>query len=236
MTTTKETRINEWFVPRFGPTRFRVFVGLLFLPYTGMCVSFTIIGSMLAGEVAWDRVGAIALIYALALGVSAHVADSLGSKKAKPWGSYFSKTQLLVLMAATLAAAYAIGAYYIVFFAQLLAVVAALEGFFLFAYNFEIFGGRFHNNFWFAVSWGALPALAGYVMQADSISILALGVASLTGLASYAEIRMSRPYKQLKQGNGDPARTKRLERGLKAVSLGTIAFALAMLAYRAIFS
>ena len=236
MTTTKETRINEWFVPRFGPTRFRVFVGLLFLPYTGMCVSFTIIGSMLAGEIAWDRVGAIALIYALALGVSAHVADSLGSKKAKPWGSYFSKTQLLVLMAATLAAAYAIGAYYIVFFAPLLAVIAALEGFFLFAYNFEIFGGRFHNNFWFAMSWGALPALAGYVMQVDSISILALGVASLTGLASYAEIRMSRPYKQLKQSGSDPERAKGLERGLKAVSLGTIAFALAMLAFRAIFS
>src|ERR671931_2202795 len=99
MTITNETRINEWFVPKFGPTRFRVFVGLLFLPYTGMCISFTIIGSMLTGEVAWDRVGAMALIYALALGVSAHVADSLGSKKAKPWGSYFTKAQLFALMA-----------------------------------------------------------------------------------------------------------------------------------------
>jgi hypothetical protein len=234
--TTNETRINEWFVPKFGPIRFRVFVGLLFLPYTGMCVSFTIIGSMLAGEIAWDRVGAIALIYALALGVSAHVADSLGSKKTKPWGSYFTRAQLLALMAATLAAAYAIGIYYIVFFVPLLAVIAALEGFFLFAYNFEAFGGRFHNNFWFAVSWGALPALAGYVMQADSISILALAVSGLTGLASYAEIRMSRPYKQLKQSGGDPGRARRLESGLKALSLGTIAFAMAMLAYRAIFS
>jgi predicted MFS family arabinose efflux permease len=126
--TTNETRINEWFVPKFGPIRFRVFVGLLFLPYTGMCVSFTIISSMLAGEIAWDRVGAIALIYALALGVSAHVADSLGSKKTKPWGSYFTRAQLLALMAATLAAAYAIGIYYIVFFVPLLAVIAALEG------------------------------------------------------------------------------------------------------------
>lgn len=228
--------MNEWYCPKFGPTKFRVFVGLLFLPYTGMCVSFTIIGSLLAGEIAWDRVGAIALIYALALGVSAHVADSLGSKKSKPWGNYFTRVQLLVLMAATLAAAYAIGIYYIVFFVPLLAVIAVLEGFFLFAYNFEAFGGRFHNNFWFAVSWGALPALAGYVMQADSISMLALVVSGLTGLASYAEIRMSRPYKQLKQIGSDPERAKRLESGLKAVSLGTIAFALAMLAYRAIFS
>lgn len=236
MTTTNETRINEWFVPKFGPTRFRVFVGLLFLPYTGMCISFAIIGLMLAGEIAWDRVGAIALIYALALGVSAHVADSLGSKKAKPWGSYFTRVQLLILMAATLAAAYAIGIYYIVLFVPLLAVIAALEGFFLFAYNFEAFGGRFHNNFWFAVSWGALPTLAGYVMQADSISILALAVSGLTGLVSYAEIRMSRPYKKLKQSGNNPGQAKKLENGLKIISLATIAFALALVAYRIIFS
>jgi hypothetical protein len=236
MTITNDTRINEWFVPKFGPAKFRAFVGLLFLPYTGMCVSFTIIGSVLAGEIAWDRVGAVALIYALALGVSAHVADSLGSKKAKPWGSYFTRVQLIVLMSATLAAAYAIGVYYIVYFVPLLALIAALEGFFLFAYNFEAFAGRFHNNFWFAVSWGALPALAGYVMQANSISILALAVSGAAGLVSYAEIRMSRPYKQLKQSGADPGRAKRLENGLKAVSLGTIAFALAVLAYRAIFS
>ena len=217
MTITNGTRMNEWFVPKFGPTRFRVFVGLLFLPYTGMCVSFTIIGSMLAGEIAWDRVGAIALIYTLALGVSAHVADSLGSKKAKPWGSYFTKAQLLALMAATLAVAYAIGIYYIVLFVPLLAVIAALEGFFLFAYNFEAFGGRLHNNFWFAVSWGSLPALAGYVMQANSISIVALFVSGLTGLVSYAEIRMSRPYKRLLQSGNQPEHAKRLESGLKII-------------------
>src|SRR5919198_6762116 len=195
MSAKNKIRINEWFVPTFGPTRFRVFVGLLFLPYTGMCVSFTVIGSMLADEIAWDRIGAIALIYTLALGISAHAADSLGSKKAKPWGRYFTKAQLLTLMAATLAVAYAIGIYYIVYFVPALAIIAVLEGFFLFTYNFEAFGGLFHNNFWFAVSWGALPALAGYVMQANTVSVMALAVSCMTGLASYAEIRMSRPYK-----------------------------------------
>jgi hypothetical protein len=236
MSAENETRINEWFVPKFGPMRFRIFVGLLFLPYTGMCISFAIIGSMLAGEIAWDRVGAIALIYALALGISAHVADSLGSKKTKPWGSYFTKVHLLTIMAATLTAAYAIGAYYIVFFVPLLVVIAVLEGFFLFAYNYEIWGGIFHNDFWFAVSWGSLPLLAGYIIQTNSFTIFAFTAAGFTGLASYAEIRMSRPYKQLKQRNGNAARAGRLENGLKALSLGTITFALFMLAYRIIFS
>lgn len=235
MTAKNETRINEWFVPKFGPAKFRVFVGLLFLPYTGMCISFAVIGSLLAGDIAWDRAGAIALIYALALGVSAHIADSIGSKKAKPWGSYFTKSQLLALMVVTLVAAYAIGTYYIVLFVPLLAVVAVLEGFFLFAYNFETFGGRFHNNFWFAVSWGALPALAGYVMQTNSVSAIALAVSAATGFVSYLEIRMSRPYKELKK-SGENEKAKRLENGLKVISVSTIAFALAMLAYRIILS
>ena len=48
---------------------------------------------------------------------------------------------------------------------------------------------------------------------------------------------MSRPYKQLKQRNGNAeARAKRLENGLKTISVGTIIFALSMLAYRIIFS
>ncbi|HEX2106664.1 MAG TPA: hypothetical protein VHF28_02935 [Nitrososphaera sp.] len=227
-----KTRINEWFVPKFGPMRFRVFVGLLFLPYTGMCISFAIIGSLLASEVAWDRLGAISLIYLLALGISAHVADSLGSRKTKPWGSYFSKTQLLFLMGASLTAAYAIGAYYIVLFVPFLAIIAILEGFFLFTYNYEIWGGIFHSDFWFAVSWGFLPALAGYIMQTNSINIFALATAGLTGLISYAEIKMSRPYKQLKQKNSDDPLTCRLERGLKVLSACTIFSALVMLAFK----
>jgi hypothetical protein len=118
----------------------------------------------------------------------------------------------------------------------MLAIIAVLEGFFLFAYNYEISGGLFHNDFWFAVSWGALPLLAGYIIQTNSISLLPLAVACLTGVSSYSEIRISRPYKQLKQNNSDPARADRLENGLKAISLGTIASAISILIYRIIFS
>ena len=80
-----DTRLNEWFVPKFGSLRFRALIGMLFLPYTGMCVSFTIIGSILAEMVYWDRVLAISIIYSLALGVGAHALDAIGSKR-KPWG------------------------------------------------------------------------------------------------------------------------------------------------------
>jgi len=218
------TRINEWFVPAFGPPRFRAFVGMMFLPYTGMCISFGVAGSMLAADVHWDRAGAIALIYALALGIGAHAADTIGSRKVKPWGSYFTKRQMLALVASSLAVAYAIGVYYIVLYVPLLAIVAILEGFFLLAYNFEIWGGRFHNDFWFVVSWGALPVMAGYLIQTGEMSPLPFAVAGAAGLASLAEIRMSRPYKQLKKSGDDPVLASRLERRLKVLSLSTIAF------------
>lgn len=226
------TRLNEWFVPGFGPPKFRAFVGMMFLPYTGMCISFAVIGSVIVQDIHWDRVGAIALIYALALGVGAHAADTIGSKKAKPWGSYFTKKQMLVLMGSSLMAAYAIGVYYIVVHVPLLAIVAILEGFFLLTYNFEIWGGRFHNDFWFVISWGALPVMAGYVIQTNDIGILPFAVAGAATLASFAEIRMSRPYKQLKKSGGNPVFAARLERRLKALSLLTISFSLFIVAAR----
>jgi hypothetical protein len=230
----EDTRLNEWFVPKFGPLRFRVFIGLLFLPYTGMCISFTIIGSMLSSSIVWERTGAIAVIYALALGVSAHTADSIGSKKAKPWGNYFSKMQLWLLITSSLVAAYSIGIYYMIIYVPLLWIVAILEGFFVFAYNFELFKGYFHNDFWFAVSWGVLPVMAGFIMQTNSIGVIPLAVSVIAGIISYVEIKISRPYKELKKITYDKYRIKSLETCLKIISLGTIAFATISIIYRLI--
>ncbi len=234
------SRINEWFVPKFGPVKFRILMGLLFLPYTGMCVSFTVIGSMLAPTIFWDRTGAIALIYFLALGIAAHALDSLGSKRIKPWGSYFSKKQLRILSLSTLIPAYAIGIYYIVLYVPLLWIIAIAEGFFIFAYNMEWFRGKFHNDGWFAFSWGVLPLLAGYIMQTNSVSLIAFTAASATGFVSYVEIKKSRPYKELKRGNYDQtlsqeqvmSKMNHYERILKALSAGTISVAVILLVLR----
>lgn len=220
-------RINEWFVPRFGPLKFRAFIGMLFLPYTGMCISFTIIGSMLSESILWDRVLSIFIIYFLALGVSAHAADNLGSKKIKPWGNYFSTFELRLMVIGGLSVSYILGIYYIITFVPLLLIIAIIEGFFLFAYNFELFNGLFHNNFWFAVSWGALPLLAGFVIQTNSISVLSLISSIMAFLVAYIEIRISRKYKELKRKPQDvvDCNVEKLERSLKVISLLTISFA-----------
>jgi hypothetical protein len=227
----EDTRLNEWFVPKFGPIKFRIFIGLLFLPYTGMCVSFTIIGSLLSPLILWDRVIAVSVIYALALGLSAHAADILGSK-IKPWGNYLNKRQLWILIISGLTVAYTIGVYYIIFYVPLLSVVAILEGFFVFAYNLELFKGFFHNNFWFAISWGVLPLLAGFIMQTNSIGFLSIIVSLITGLASYIEIKTSRQYKELIRNGGNKFQIKKFECRLKLVSLGTIVFTIILVVFR----
>jgi hypothetical protein len=231
----EDSRLNEWFVPKFGSLKFRAFVGLLFLPYTGMCISFTIIGAMLSPTIQWDRVAAMALIYGLALGVSAHAADNLGSKKNKPWGRYFSARQLWLLIISSLVIAYSIGIYYIIFHVPLLVVVAALEGFFVFAYNFELFKGVLHNDLGFVFSWGALPVLGGYIMQTNSVGTLPIIMSVCAALVSYMHIKISRPYKELRRKKLNERRAKRFEVYLKLISLGTIAATFAAIFLRVIF-
>jgi hypothetical protein len=223
----ESSRMNEWFVPKFGPIRFRAFVGLLFLPYTGMCVSFAIIGSLLSHLIFWDRLAAIFVIYFLSVGVSAHAADNLGSRKTKPWGNYFTRSELIVMTITGISISYIIGIYYMVQSVPLLWPIAIAEGFFLVAYNFELFNGFFHNNMWFAISWGSLPLLAGYVIQTNSISELSVFAASIAYVISYLEIRISRIYKELRRGSEETNHeSARLEYQLKLISLSTVIFAL----------
>lgn len=231
------TRSTEWFVPRFGPARFRVAVGLLFLPYTGMVLAFTVVGAMLAENLHWDRVFALLLIYFLALGVGAHALDALGSKGAKPWGAVFSIRQLWALASISVLLAYAIGLYYMVLYTPLLWLIAIPEGFFLLAYNLEWFGGRFHSDGWFAFSWGVLPTLAGYVLQSNRLTPAALLVAAAMGLLSLVEIKASRPYKVLMRQRGAldeaaRAQARQLEDILKSVSAGTILLGVGLLTWR----
>ena len=237
----EKDRSTEWFVPQWGPPKFRILVGLLFLPYTGMVLSFVVIGSMLAPVVYWDRVLAGILVYFLGLGIGAHALDALGSKRVKPWGEHFTKGQLWAAAVLSLILAYGIAAYYMVRYVPMLWVIAALEGFFVFAYNLEWFNGLFHTKRWFVFSWGVLPVLAGYVLQTNRLSWAVLVTALAMGLLSHVEISASKPYKELKREPPGPHQDRKdrrvldmpqYEAILKGVSLGVILLAAGLLLWR----
>jgi len=233
-----EDRRTEWFVPSFGPLKLRILIGLLFLPYTGMVLAYGVIGSMMADHIHWNRVWAIVVIYFLALGIGGHALDALGSKGLKPWGSVLSQRGLLILAITSITGAYTIGIYYMVLYTPLLWLIAIPEGFFLLAYNLEWFNGRFHTDGWFALSWGSLPVLAGYILQTNQVSFASLLVAASMGLLSLVEIKASRPYKKMKRelhANGktiERDQIQGLEAILKSISLGIILLGVGFLIWR----
>ena len=212
-------RLSEWFVPKFGSRNFRLSIGILFLPYTGMVMSFTIWGA-LSVEFSFDRLVSICLLYFFAIGVSAHCLDALGSKK-KPWGN-ISHTKLWIASIISLIIAFSVGLHFAFLDSWLLFPIGILEGFFLFTYNLELFRGKFHNNFTFVISWGILPVFAGAVIQNNSITMETIFFSAIAGLVSYILISTSRKYKELKRQNTLHKTYHKKEMILKIVSFTVI--------------
>lgn len=212
-------RTSEWFVPKFGSNRFRKSVGILFLPYTAIVTCFAALGAI-SGPIEIERIAAICIIYFLALGISAHLLDAVGGKT-KPWGN-LPKKKIWSIALSVLGISFAIGIYYAFLDSPLLFPIGILEGFFLFAYNLELFGGRFHNKASTVISWGILPVFAGSAIQTNTISYETVIIAGITSLITFVLITTSRPYKLLKLNNGDANLIKRKELVLKLLSLGVI--------------
>lgn len=215
----QKDRISEWFVPKFGTRNFRVGVGILFLPYTGMVVAFAVWGSLVV-DFTWERLIAICLLYFFALGISAHCLDAIGSKT-KPWG-FLSKKRLWFVSLLSLGGAFVIGLYYAFLDSPLLIPIGIAETFFLLAYNLEFFGGKLHNNASFVFSWGILPVLAGTAIQTNSITIETIGMAATAAILSYILIKTSSKYKELKRQSAEFLLIYKKEIILKVVSIGVI--------------
>ncbi|CAD6524374.1 conserved membrane hypothetical protein [metagenome] len=214
-----QDRTSEWFVPKIGPRNFRIGVGMLFLPYTTIVTCFAIWGS-LGGVFVLDRLVAIGVIYFLAVGVSAHCLDAVGGKT-KPWGD-LPKRKIASIAISSLIIVFTIGLYYAFLDSPLLIPIGIVEGFFLFAYNLELFGGKFHNNLSTIVSWGVLPVFAGSVIQSNSISMETILLSTISGSITYLLITTSRKYKHLKREGNDLDGIKNKENILKLITLSVI--------------
>ena len=226
----EETREKEFYVPRFGPKRFRLLVGLSFFPYTLMNVSYVLIGSLLAPTIHYDRMADMAVVYLLAVGVSAHSLDAMSPNK--PWGNFLSRQELLVMAVGAMVPALALGLYLAISYALLLIPLGLVELFFLLAYNLELFSAKFHTDFWFSLSWGFLPVLAGFIVQTNTVTVPALGGGLFGFFTAYVEINASRPYKALKKqpGGATSPLAARFESILKGIVASVVTVALFFLA------
>ena len=230
--TLQRDRTSEWFVPKFGSRNFRISLGILFLPYTSIVTCFAAWGS-LSGPFEIERLVAVSIMYFLAVGISAHFLDAVGGKT-KPWGM-LPKKKITTIALISLGIVFTIGFYYAFLDSPLLIPIGIIEAFFLFAYNLELFGGKFHNNASTIFSWGILPVFAGSAIQTNSITIEAVIYSAIAAIITYVLIITSRKYKHLCQTNSDKSLINKKENLLKLITFGVIGITTVFILIRLFF-
>jgi hypothetical protein len=219
---------------------------LLHPPYTAWHLSYYALGAAVAPQLHVDRLLWGLAAFALAVGVAAHALDELNGR---PLGTALSARTLIALAAVSLLGALAIGVAGAIEVSALLIPFVLLGALFLPAYNLELVGGRFHSDTWFAIGWGAFPALTGYFANAERIALpgvlIALGCMAL----SVAQRRLSSPARELRRRTSSlegvrvgvdgraeelslPRLLAPLDGALAALSLGVVVTACALVAAR----
>jgi hypothetical protein len=185
-------------------------ITLLHPPYTAWHLSYVAIGAAAAPHLYGYRLAWTLLAFALGLGVAAHALDELHGR---PLRTGISNRALVLAAVASLAGATAIGvAGALSVSTWLLAFVAA--GLLLaVGYNLELFGGRMHSDAWFALGWGAFPAVTGYWAQAGELRPEGVLVAAGCVALSVAQRRLSMRVRELRRRTASVSGEQRLTDG-----------------------
>jgi hypothetical protein len=179
-----------------SPGGWRDLVTVLHPPYTAWHLSYVAIGAALAPTFVVWRLAVTIGAFFLALGIGCHALDELAGR---PLGTRLSKTTLVALAAFGLGGATALGIVGVLTVSVWLIPFVVAGAFLALAYNLELFGGWFHTDLWFAVSWGGFPALTGWFVEALDLRIEAVLVALVCSILSVAQRRLSTPARELRR-------------------------------------
>ncbi|HEY2602324.1 MAG TPA: hypothetical protein VGI67_12265 [Thermoleophilaceae bacterium] len=154
------------------------------------------LGAAAAPTVYAGRLAATLAAFFLGVGVCAHALDELHGR---PLQTRLSDRTLIGLAALSLVGAVAIGVFGVATVSPSIAVFVAAGAFIVVAYNLELFGGRFHSDTWFALAWGAFPALTSYWANALTLRLPGLAVGAGCFGLSLAQRRLSTPVRELRR-------------------------------------
>jgi hypothetical protein len=179
-----------------APGGWRDLATLLHPPYTAWHLSYVALGAAVAPVVHTDRLLAALGAFFLGVGVCAHALDEL---QGRPLRTRLSNRALVALAFFGLAGAVAIGVAGVAIVSASLVPFVAAGAFIVLAYNLELFGGRFHSDFWFALAWGAFPAFTSYWANALSVHFEGVAMAAGCFALSLAQRRLSTPVRELRR-------------------------------------
>jgi heme O synthase-like polyprenyltransferase len=238
-----ETRPSFYALERGG---WRDYVTLLHPPYTAWHLSYVVIGGCLAPAIAWERLGAAVVAFALAVGVGAHALDEL---RGRPLQTKIPSSVLVTLAAASIGAACAIGVIGALSFRLWLIVLVPVGLFLVLAYNLELLGGRLHSDLWFGLAWGGFPVVCGYAAVAGEIGVAAVIAAAFAVLLSLAQRALSNRVRFVRRRVGEVNGELTLhdgsketldarwlmaaeEQGLRLLAASTVTLAATLVAFR----
>jgi hypothetical protein len=198
-----------------APGGARDVVNVLHLPYTVWHVANVALGAAVAAHVYPVRVAAAVAAFFLAVGIGAHCLDELNGR---PLGTQLSRRTLIAMAVGGLGGALAIGIVGIFVVSPTLIPLILFGAFIAPAYNLELFGGRFHTDFWLAASWGGFSALTGWWVNALGVHSVREGVAAVAVVvACYTLTRVQRtlstPVRELRRRTESVTGEQRLADG-----------------------
>jgi hypothetical protein len=204
----------------------RDWVTLLHPPYTLWHLSYVAVGAALAPRFHLDRMLWAIAAFFLAMGVAAHALDELHGR---PLRTRIPSVALVAVAVASLLGAVAIGIVAAVAWGWGLVAFVAIGAVLVPAYNLEL---AFHNDWGFAIAWGAFPVLTGYFVEAQTIRVEAVAAAAFGLALSLAQRALSTPVRQTRRELGSTAGTEPLERALRLLAGAAVAIAVALVAAR----
>jgi hypothetical protein len=197
------------------PGGWRDLVTVLHPPYTAWHLANVCFGAAASAQIHTDRFIATLAAFFLAVGVSAHTLDELNGR---PLKTQLSDRTLIALAAGSLVGALGIGVAGCIIVSPTLIPFVLAGGFFVVAYNLELFGGRFHTAFWLAFAWAAFPALTSWWVNTLSLASLKVDVAGVLvaagcfGLVS-VQRTLSTPVRRLRRKTVSVTGEQRLDDG-----------------------
>ncbi len=197
------------------PGGWRDLVTVLHPPYTAWHLANVAFGAAAASAIHTDRFIATLAAFFLAVGISAHTLDELSGR---PLRTRLSDRALVGLAAFSLAGAVGIGIAGCFIVSATLAPFVIAGGFLVVAYNLELFGGRFHTDFWLAAAWGAFPALTSWwvnTLSFGSAKTVVAGALTIVGCFGLTRVqrRLSTPVRRLRRKTVSVSGEQRLEDG-----------------------
>ncbi len=229
------------------PGGWRDLVTLLHPPYTAWHLSYVALGAAAAPRFHADRLGWTLAAFFLAVGVAAHALDELHGR---PLGTRLGDGTLIGLATVTLGGAVGIGVGGALTVSGTIWLLVLAGALLVPAYNLELFGGRVHSDLWFALAWGAFPAIVGFWACSLRVTLPGVLVAFACLAISVAQRRLSTPVRQLRRRTLAVSGEQRLSDGrrleldaatlaapldgaLSALSAGIVLLAVAAVALRA---